>query len=160
MTESPDFKELLQALNDCPVEYLIVGGYAVMKYTEPRYTKDLDVWVDSSPPNAARLFQALAEFRAPLQDDGITPETFTQEGIVYQMGVAPVRIDILTRITGVQFAFAWRSRIASNIFGVPVHFISLDDLIANKQATARSTDLEDLKRIQEQMKEDKPKTKT
>ncbi|HXM41160.1 MAG TPA: nucleotidyltransferase [Bryobacteraceae bacterium] len=160
MTESPHFKELLQVLDDYRVEYLIVGGYAVMKYTEPRYTKDLDVWVDSSPPNAARLFRALAKFGAPLQDDGITAETFTQEGIVYQMGVAPVRIDILTRISGVQFALAWRSRIASAMFGVPVHFISLDDLIANKQAAARSTDLEDLKRIQEQMKEDKSKPKT
>ena len=124
MTESPHYKELLQALNDCQVEYLIVGGYAVMKYTEPRYTKDLDVWVNSSPQNAARLFRALAKFGAPLQDDKITPETFTQDGIVYQMGVAPVRIDILTQITGVEFPAAWQSRIASTIFGVPVHFIS------------------------------------
>jgi predicted nucleotidyltransferase len=82
-----------------------------------------------------------------LQDDGITPETFSQDGIVYQIGVAPVRIDILTQITGVQFAGAWRSRIASAIFGIPVHFISLEDLIANKQAAGRTTDLEHLKRI-------------
>jgi predicted nucleotidyltransferase len=89
-----------------------------------------------------------------LQNDGITPDTFIQEGIVYQIGVAPVRIDILTQITGVQFAGAWPSRIASTIFGVPVHFISLEDLIANKQAAGRSTDLEHLKRIQEQTGED------
>jgi predicted nucleotidyltransferase len=154
MRESPHYKELLQALNDYQVEYLIVGGYAVMKYTEPRYTKDLDVWVYNSPQNAARTFHALAKFGAPLQNDGITPDTFIQEGIVYQIGVAPVRIDILTQITGVQFAGAWPSRIASTIFGVPVHFISLEDLIANKQAAGRSTDLEHLKRIQEQTGED------
>jgi len=138
MTESPHYKELLQALNDCQVEYLIVGGYAVMKYTEPRYTKDLDVWVHNSPPNAERLFQALAKFGAPLQNDGVTPATFLQEGVVYQIGVAPVRIDILTQITGVQFAGAWRGRIPSTIFGVPVNLISLEDLIAMPTNTRRA----------------------
>jgi hypothetical protein len=131
-----------------------------MKYTEPRYTKDLDVWVDNSPQNAARLFHALAKFGAPLQEDGITPETFTQDGIVYQMGVAPVRIDILTQITGIEFARAWRSRIASTIFGVSAHFISLEDLVANKRAAGRSTDLEHLKHIQERTQEDKSVPKT
>ena len=160
MIESPHYKELLQALNDCQVEYLIVGGYAVMKYTEPRYTKDLDVWVNNSPKNAARLFHALAKFGAPLQDDGISPDTFTQDGIVYQIGVAPVRIDILTQITGAQFGAAWRGRIASTIFGIPVNFISLADLIANKQAAGRGADLEDLKRIQRQLDGGKSKPKT
>ena len=160
MTESPHYKELLQALNDCQVEYLVVGGYAVMKYTEPRYTKDLDVWVHNTTQNAARLFNALAKFGAPLQDDGVTPETFNQDGMVYQIGVAPVRIDILTQISGVQFAGAWQSRIASAIFGVPVHFISLEDLIANKQAAGRNRDLEDLKAILERTKADKSKPET
>jgi len=160
MTESPHYKELLQALNDCQVEYLIVGGYAVMKYTEPRYTKDLDVWVHNTTQNAARLFNALAKFGAPLQDDGVTPQTFNQDGMVYQIGVAPVRIDILTQITGVQFAGAWQSRIASAIFGVPVHFISLEDLIANKQAAGRNRDLEDLKGILERTKADKSEPET
>lgn len=160
MTESPHYKELLQALNDCQVEYLIVGGYAVMKYTEPRYTKDLDVWVHNTTQNAARLFNALAKFGAPLQDDGVTPETFNQDGMVYQIGVAPVRIDILTQITGVQFAGAWQSRIASAIFGVPVHFISLEDLVANKQAAGRNRDLEDLKGILERTKADKSEPET
>jgi predicted nucleotidyltransferase len=160
MIESPHYKELLQALNDCQVEYLIVGGYAVMKYTEPRYTKDLDVWVTSSPQNAARLFLALAKFGAPLQHDGMTPETFRQDGIVYQIGVAPVRIDILTRISGVQFSKAWQRRTASVIFDVPVHFISLDDLIANKLAAGRKTDVEHLRDIQRQGSKLKSKPKT
>src|SRR5215471_14384024 len=98
MAESPHYKELLRILNDYEVEYLIVGGYAVMKYTEPRYTKDLDVWVHNSSQNSVRLFHALAKFGAPLKHDGVTPETFTHEKIVYQIGVAPVRIDILTNI--------------------------------------------------------------
>ena len=131
-----------------------------MKYTEPRYTKDLDVWVHNTTQNAARLFNALAKFGAPLQDDGVTPQTFNQDGMVYQIGVAPVRIDILTQITGVQFAGAWQSRIASAIFGVPVHFISLEDLIANKQAAGRNRDLEDLKGILERTKADKSEPET
>jgi predicted nucleotidyltransferase len=102
MVESPHYKELLQALNDYEVEYLIVGGYAVMKYTEPRYTKDLDVWVNNSSQNSVRVFHALAKFGA------------------------------------------WPKRVKSAFFGVPVHFISLDDLIANKRAAGRSTDLEHL----------------
>jgi predicted nucleotidyltransferase len=150
MAESPHYKELLQALNECEVEYLIVGGYAGMKYTEPRYTKDLDVWVYNSMENSTRVFHALAKFGAPLQHDGITPETFTKESVVYQIGVAPVRIDILTRITGIQFKDAWQRRVKSTIFGVPVQFISLDDLIANKQAVGRSTDLEHLEHIKKE----------
>jgi hypothetical protein len=79
MAESPHYKELLRLLDECQVEYLIVGGYAVMKYTEPRYTKDQDIWIRNSPENSRRLFQALAKFGAPLNHDGITPETFTKD---------------------------------------------------------------------------------
>jgi predicted nucleotidyltransferase len=147
MAESPHYKQLLQALNEYDVEYLIVGGYAVMKYTEPRYTKDLDVWVHNSSPNSARLFNALLKFGAPLKNDGINPDTFSQANLVYQIGVAPVRIDILTRITGVQFLDAWPNRVTTTFAGVPVQFISLEDLIANKQALGRVADLEDLKQI-------------
>ena len=77
MVENPDYKELLLLLNEFEVEYLIVGGFAVMKYGEPRYTKDLDVWVHNSPENSRRVVQALEKFGAPLDHDGITPETFT-----------------------------------------------------------------------------------
>ena len=82
MVENPHYKELLLALNEYEVEYLIVGGYAVMKYTEPRYTKDLDVWVHNSSPNAEKVFHALVKFGAPLKHDGITPKTFSQDNIV------------------------------------------------------------------------------
>src|SRR5260370_15656997 len=138
-------QRLLQLLNECEVEYLIVGGFAVMKYGEPRYTKDLDVWVHNSPQNSIRVVGALKKFGAPLEHDGITAETFAEKQVVYQIGIAPVRIDILTEITGVEFPDAWRKRVASTFFGVPVNFISLDDLVTNKQALGRSTDLKDLK---------------
>ena len=145
MAENPHYKELLQLLNEFQVEYLIVGGFAVMKYGEPRYTKDLDVWVDNSAQNSQKLVQALKRFGAPLDQDGITRETFTEKQVVYQIGIAPVRIDILTEITGVKFADAWRRRVASTFFGVPVNFISFDDLVTNKRALGRSSDLRDLR---------------
>ena len=145
MAKNPHYKELLRLVNEFEVEYLIVGGFAVMKYGEPRYTKDLDVWVHNSAKNTARVVQALNKFGAPLDHDGITPETFTEKQVVYQIGVAPVRIDILTEITGVNFADAWSKRVPSTFFGVPVHFISFEDLVANKQALGRSSDLRDLK---------------
>ena len=146
MAENPHYKELLQLLNEFEVEYLIVGGFAVMKYSEPRYTKDLDVWVHNSRQNSLRVVEALKNFGAPVDHDKLTAETLTDKQVVYQIGIAPVRIDILTEITGVQFPDAWRKRVAGTFFGVPVHFISMDDLVANKKALGRSSDLKDLKR--------------
>lgn len=145
MAENPHYRELLQLLNEFQVEYLIVGGFAVMKYGEPRYTKDLDLWVHNSRQNSVRLVEALTKFGAPLQHDGITAGTFTEAQVVYQIGIAPVRIDILTAITGVEFADAWTKKVGGTFFGVSVHFISLDDLIANKQALGRDSDLKDMK---------------
>jgi len=141
MADSPDYRELLQLLNEFQVEYLIVGGFAVMKYGEPRYTKDLDVWIHNSLQNCIRVIGALRKFGAPLDNDGITAETFSEKQVVYQIGIAPVRIDILTKITGVEFADAWKNRVPSTFFGVPVHFISLGDLEANKRALGRASDL-------------------
>jgi predicted nucleotidyltransferase len=144
MAESQNFKELLLLLNDCRVEYLIVGGYAVMRYSEPRFTKDLDIWVGNSLENSRRVFAALARFGAPLRHDGVTEETFSGEQIVYQIGVPPVRVDILTSISGCVFQDAWGRRVPGVMYGVPVHFISLPDLIVNKRAAGRTSDLEHL----------------
>ena len=146
MAENPDYKELLQLLNDFDVQYLIVGGFAVMKYGEPRYTKDLDIWVNNSEANSRRLFEALTKFGAPLEHDGITAGTFSEKLVVYQIGIAPVRIDILTSITGVDFTDAWKNRVSSTFFRVPVFFISQPDLETNKRSLGRASDLEDLKR--------------
>jgi hypothetical protein len=149
MAESQHFRELLQSFQ-CEVEYLIVGGYAVMRYSEPRYTKDLDLWVASPTEDSARVFRALARFGAPLASDGITPGTFAQPGVVYQIGVAPFRVGILTDISGVAFADAWKNRVEDEVFNIPVNFISLGDLIANKRASGRRSDIEQLERIQKE----------
>ena len=146
MAENPHYRELLLLLNEFEADYLIVGGFAVMKYGEPRYTKGLEVWACNSAQNSVRVVGALKEFGAPLDHDGITAETFTEKQVVCQIGIAPMRIDILTEITGVEFGDAWRKRVASTFFGVPLHFISLDDLVANKKALGRSSDLKDLTR--------------
>ena len=124
MAENPHYRELLQLLNEFQVEYLIVGGFAVMKYGEPRYTKDLDVWVHNSPQNSARLVEALKKFGAPLEHDGITAQTFTETQVVYQIGIAPVRIDILTEITGVEFSDAWTKKGREHFLRCsgPLHF--------------------------------------
>ena len=147
MAENPDYSELLQRLNEFEVRYLIVGGYAIMKYTEPRFTKDLDIWFERSPDNSVRVFGALKKFGAPLESDKITPETFTREDLTYQIGIAPVRIDILTGITGVEFSDAWVGRVKGSMFSVTAYFIPLRQLIANKQATGRTSDLEQLEYI-------------
>ena len=145
MAENPHYKELLQLLNEFEVEYLIVGGFAAMKYGEPRYTKDLDVWVRNSAENSRRVVEALRKFGAPIDHDGITQHTFAEKQVVYQIGIAPVRIDILTEITAVEFSDVWSRKVPSTFFGVPVHFISLEDLVTNKRALGRTSDLKDLR---------------
>ena len=152
MAESQHYRELLQVLNDCAVEFLVVGGYAVMKYTEPRFTKDLDIWVGHGPENGARVFDALARFGAPMGQDGVTSETFSEPGVVYQLGVAPVRVDILTEITGVDFRDAWTRRVPGTLFGVSVSFLAVDDLIQNKESSGRTSDLQDLRSIRKKGK--------
>lgn len=137
MEDNPHFSELLRSLNAHRVEFLIVGGYAVMKYTEPRYTKDLDIWIRNSPKNAARVYAALAEFGAPLAADGLTVQDFASSGMVYQIGRPPLRVDIISKITGVSFADAWAHRKRDQMSGVSVHFIGLKDLIRNKEASGR-----------------------
>jgi len=135
------FNDLLLLFESLEVKYLVIGGYAVMLYTEPRFTKDLDVWVEPSNENASRVFQALARFGAPLGD--VTPSDFTIENQVFQMGVAPVRIDVLTTITGVTFSEAWEARVRRSFLGNPVWFIGRDHLIRNKLASGRPLDLFD-----------------
>ena len=141
MSTISDFKDLLKAFNDYQVKYLVVGGYAVMKYAEPRYTKDLDLWVSTDEENAEAVFKALKAFGAPLS--GITQHDFTLEGYYYQIGVAPVRIDILMSLKGVSFEDAWAKRVGSDLDGVKAFFISKGDLITSKKAVGRPQDLID-----------------
>lgn len=151
MAENPDFKELLQLLNAASADYLLVGGYAVMEYSEPRYTKDLDIWVRNSVDNSAKVYRALLEFGAPLEADTVTQETFSEDEVVYQIGIVPNRIDILTTLSGLKFENAWPNRRLSEMFGVPVNFISLGDLIANKEATGRREDTLHLKELRKKI---------
>jgi hypothetical protein len=137
-----DFVEMLSALSAARAEFLVVGAHAVAAHGVPLATGDLDIWVRPSPQNAERVFTALQAFGAPLLD--LTHEDLSRPGIVFQIGVVPCRIDILTEITGVDFDQAWQSRLESKIEGIHVDFIGRSELIANKRATGRPKDLADV----------------
>jgi hypothetical protein len=140
-----EFSDLLRLFEDSEIRYLVVGGYAVMAYTEPRFTKDLDVWVDPVPANAQKVFAALARFGAPLA--GCTEDDFATLEMVYQIGVPPIRIDVLTSITGVEFADAWSRRERRLFEGMTVWFIGSEDLLRNKEAAGRTRDLLDAEEL-------------
>jgi hypothetical protein len=135
----------LKAFSEEKVEYLVVGGYAVAKYTEPRYTKDLDIWVRPDQGNAILVFSALGKFGAPLT--GLSPKDFSQKGFFYTIGMAPLRIDILFDIKGVDFDDCFARRVESDIGGVLVNFISAEDLVINKEAVGRHQDLADAEKL-------------
>jgi hypothetical protein len=145
MLTSPDFKELLSLLEKHKVRYLVVGGYAVMKYTEPRFTKDLDLWISTDKENSKAVYAALKEFGAPLK--GLTPADFTQEGYFYQMGNSPFRLDVMMSIHGVAFDAAWENREKVQVEGLVIPFISKADLIKAKEASGRPQDLIDAKEL-------------
>jgi hypothetical protein len=148
LRSSGDFKELLSLLNDEGVSYLIVGGFALAHYGRPRYTKDLDVWIDAQSDNASRVFKALARFGAPL--DRVTVDDLRDPESMLQIGVEPVRVDILSGISGVTFADAWERREPSNYGDVPVFVIGRDDYITNKRASGRPRDLRDIEALLEE----------
>ena len=133
----PDFKEPLRLLNRHQVTYLIVGGYAVMKYTEPFYTKDMDIWIDPSPENAQRTYTALVEFGAPMAD--LTIHDLAQQQVVFQFGMAPVRVDVMTSIDAVTFGEAWKHRVQTHLGDIPISIVSLQHLIQNKEVADRDT---------------------
>ena len=142
---TPEFKELLSTFNEHGVKYLIVGAFAVMIYSEPRYTKDLDIWIEPSPDNAKRAFAALRNFGAPLTD--LTEQDFSTEGF-YQMGRPPGRIDVMMSIDGVDFDAAWENRTSATFRGVPVYYIGKEDLLRNKKLAGRYQDLADIENMQ------------
>lgn len=138
-----DFKDLLRLLNTNAAKYLIVGGHAFSVYSEPRTTKDLDLFIRSDPENARAVFRALAQFGAPLE--GMTESDFA-DGTAFQVGLPPNRIDVLQHIDGVTFDEAWTNRNEGLIDGkVPAAVISREDLIRNKLASGREQDLLDVK---------------
>ena len=140
-----DFVDLLRAFIDRNVRFLIVGAYALAAHGRPRATGDLDVWVEPTLENAARVMLALADFGAPL--DQVTTEDFSQPGIVFQMGLPPRRIDVLTELTGLAFAEAWPTRLRAPFGPIAVDFLGRQAFIANKRATGRARDLGDIESL-------------
>jgi len=138
---NPDFSDMLSALSDEGVEYLVIGAYAMAMHGVPRATGDIDVWVRPSPDNADRVLRALARFGAPLGSLGAAD--LTGEGTVFQVGIAPNRVDVMTGIDGVNFDEAWSHRETRTIDGLKVAVIGRDDLIRNKRATGRTRDRAD-----------------
>ena len=141
MFVNSDFSDLLNLFNASHVRYLVIGGYAVIQYAEPRYTKDLDLWVSTDTANAQAVYEALREFGAPLA--GMTADDFAEEGYFYQMGVPPMRVDVLMGIPGLEFEEAWQRRDEVDFDGLTVAFISRQDLITAKLAAGRPQDLID-----------------
>jgi hypothetical protein len=142
-----DFKELLELFNRHKVEYLIVGGYALAFHGAPRFTRDIDLFVRPTSDNAKRILAALNEFGFGSLD--LAESDFTTPGRVVQLGVAPVRIDIITRVTGVPWEKASAGKVPGFYGDVPVFFIGRDDFIANKRASGRAKDAADIEALGE-----------
>ncbi len=142
-----DYREMLQILLGNEVRFLVVGAYALGAHGYPRATGDFDIWVEPSSENAQKIFSSLAEFGAPLDD--ISESTFSEEGIIFQIGVAPRRIDIITNIDGVEFADAYQHKENIYIEGLNIPFLSKNDLIKNKRATGRIQDALDADHLEE-----------
>lgn len=140
-----DFRDLFAALNAEGVRFLLVGGYAFSFHAVPRYTKDLDVWVEATPESAPRAHRALLAFGAPAELFSV--DDFSRPHVTLQLGVPPNRIDILTAISGVQFEDAWLNRVEMSYGDQKLQVLGRDDLKRNKRAAGRDQDLVDLKRL-------------
>ncbi|MBN2355646.1 nucleotidyltransferase [candidate division KSB1 bacterium] len=141
----PDFKDFLKLLNSHKVEYLIIGGYAVGFHGYPRATADIDIWIASKPANAFKMVKVMKDFGFNVPE--LSNELFVQHNKIIRLGNAPVRIEILTTISGVEFDECFRNRAIAYIDRVKVNIINLDDLKKNKMASAREKDLDDLKKL-------------
>lgn len=141
-----DFRDLLAEFNAHGVDYLIVGAHALAAHGHVRATKDLDVWVRPASDNAGRVLAALRAFGAPLRD--LTEADLAAAGLVFQIGVAPLRIDIMTSIDGVEFADAWPARLSTKFADQPAAVLSREHLIKNKRASGRTQDVADIERLE------------
>ena len=141
-----DYKDILHALSEEKVRFILVGAYALAAHGYPRATMDIDIWVMPSPDNADAVLRALSRFGAPLNN--LTKEDLLKDGTIFQIGVAPRRIDIITTVTGLQFENTYQNSISVNIEGIEVRIPSIDDLILNKRATGRTKDLADAEALE------------
>ena len=142
---SSDYEDLFKTLNSYKIKYLVIGAHAVMFYTEPRFTKDLDLWIPSALNSPKRVYEALKKFGAPLK--GMTPEDFQDPKMIFQIGVAPVRIDILVDLPGLSEEEAWKHRVRSRYGKSSINILGLAELIKTKKMTARPQDKLDLTRL-------------
>ncbi len=147
---NPDFRDLFSELNAAEARYLIVGAHAVTFHSVPRYTKDIDVWIEPTRENAGRAFSALSRFGAPVEN--VTVDDLCSPGVIFQIGVEPNRIDVLTSIGGLEFGEVWSRRVASTYGGVPISVLGLDDLIVSKKAAGRPQDLLDVEWLEKSRK--------
>jgi hypothetical protein len=143
-----DFAEILAALSDADADFLVVGAHAMAAHQRPRATGDLDIWVRATPENAARVWRALTRFGAPLTE--LSVADLSSPGVVFQMGLPPLRIDILTELSGIKFEEAWPNRIVNEFRGQSYSVIGRQDLIRNKRATGRPQDLVDADALENQ----------
>ena len=151
MPTNQDFKDLFACFAAASLRFIVVGAHAVMHYTLPRYTKDLDVWIDATEESARRAHQALVAFGAPLT--GVSPADLGRPGMVLQIGVEPNRIDVIVGLEGLVFENAYAWSVGTTYGGVPIRVLSLDDLIETKQRAGRPQDLIDI----EWLRRDRPR---
>jgi len=147
MELSQGFKEFIESLNANRVRYLVVGGYAVAMHGHPRYTKDLDLWIDRTPANAKRMVQALSDFG--FGSLGVKASDFEGADRILQLGRPPNRIDILTFLPGVKFSHCFKKRVVIDVSGVPVNFIDVENLKISKRAVGRLQDLADVENLEQ-----------
>ncbi len=146
MKVEKDYRDFLRLLGAKKAKYLIVGGFAYSYHAEPRYTKDIDLLVEATEENGAKVRAAIAEFWGMKPE--IDPADFIRRDAVIQLGLEPVRIDIITSCAGIEFQSAWKNRVKAKYGDILVFFISLEDLIKNKRAVGRDRDLLDAKYLE------------
>ena len=142
---SRDYAELFSTFNTYKIKYLVVGAHAVIFYSQPRFTKDMDVWVPAELNDPQRVYEALKAYGAPLRR--MTPKNFQDPTMIFQIGVPPVRVDILVSLPGVSAAEAWKRRRRSRYGRVPINIIGFDNLIQAKKAIGRLQDRLDLEKL-------------
>ena len=140
-----DYRDILQSLSDEDVDFILVGAYALASHGYPRATMHIDIWVRATPDNAVKVYRALSKFGAPL--DAVSVSDFSEEGIIFQIGVAPRRIDIITQISGVNYIEASESADSMEIDGLTIKILSAEHLIRNKLATGRPKDIDDAENL-------------
>lgn len=140
-----DFKEFIQSLNDNQVRYLVVGGYAVALHGYPRYTKDIDIWIQLAPKNASRIISALEQFG--FGSLGLKEQDFLAPDTIIQLGYPPRRIDLLTTMLGVDFDQCFTAKVVVEMGGIKINFIDLENLKKNKLVTGRAQDIADVENL-------------